>query len=298
VSVSPSGQISVHRQGANYSAGAQQTKLSSAVGGRITVARYILASTPVNGHVAPMIGVATTLVEAGHHVRFLTGALFQEAVETAGVRYVPLPAAVDYDARDLDAVFPDRPEGPGLRRLTFDMRHTLLEPMPTQAEALRHLVDAEPVDAVLVGSGFLGAVPMLLDPRPRPAVVGVGVLPLTLSSRDTAPFGLGMPPSANAAGRVRNRLLSLVVRHAVFGADQRRLDRTLHQMGLPASPVFFLDWAQLADRVLQLSVPGFEYPRSDLPGHVRFVGIAPAYSAAGDWSPPPSCWPPAGRAGG
>jgi UDP:flavonoid glycosyltransferase YjiC (YdhE family) len=251
------------------------------------MARYILASTPVHGHVAPMTSIAASLVQAGDQVRFLTGAHFQEAVEAVGAQHVPLPATVDYDARDLDASFPGRAERSGLRKLTFDVRYTFTEPMRAQAEALRAMLDAEPADAVLAESGFLGTLPLLVDPGPRPAVVNVGVLPLTLFSRDTAPFGLGIPPSSSTVGRLRNRLLSLVVRGVVFGANQRRLNRTLREMGLPASPAFFLDWPRLADRALQLSVPSFEYPRSDLPGQVRFVGTPPAHGAARDWTPPP-----------
>jgi hypothetical protein len=203
---------------------------------------------------------------------------------------VPLPASVDYDARDLDAAFPGRAGRSGLRKLTFDVRHTFTEPMRAQAEALRAMLDAEPADAVLAETGFVGTLPLLVDPRPRPPVVNVGVLPMTLFSRDTAPFGLVIPPSSSIAGRLRNGLLSFVVRGVVFGANQRRLNRTLGEMGLPASPAFFLDWPRLADRALQLSVPSFEYPRSDLPGQVRFVGTPPppaAHGAARDWTPPP-----------
>ena len=76
------------------------------------MARYLLASTPVHGHVAPMTNIAAALVRAGHRVRFLTGARFREAVEAAGGQHVPLPAAVDYDARDLDAAFRAGPSAP------------------------------------------------------------------------------------------------------------------------------------------------------------------------------------------
>jgi UDP:flavonoid glycosyltransferase YjiC (YdhE family) len=243
------------------------------------MARYLLASSPVHGHVVPMTNIAAGLVRAGHRVRFLTGAQFREAVEAAGAQHVALPAAVDYDARDLDAAFPGRSERSGLRKLTFDVQHTFVEPVRAQAEALRVMLDAEPVDAILAETVFLGVLPLLVDPRPRPAVVSVGITVLPLLSRDTAPFGLGLPPSSSAAGRVRNWMLNLLVRRVVFGPNQRRLNRTLRDMGLPNLPAFFLDWPRLADRLLQLGVPGFEYPRSDLPAQVRFVGPPPAYDA-------------------
>jgi UDP:flavonoid glycosyltransferase YjiC (YdhE family) len=55
-----------------------------------------------------MTSIAASLVQAGDQVRFLTGAHFQEAVEAVGAQHVPLPATVDYDARDLNAAFPGR----------------------------------------------------------------------------------------------------------------------------------------------------------------------------------------------
>jgi UDP:flavonoid glycosyltransferase YjiC (YdhE family) len=76
----------------------------------------------------------------------------------------------------------------------------------------------------------------------------------------------------------------------VFGPNQRRLNRTLRDMDLPDSAAFFFDWPRLADRFLQLSVPGFEYPRSDLPAQVRFVGPPPAHDAIRNQTPPP-WWP-------
>jgi MGT family glycosyltransferase len=250
------------------------------------MARYLLASSPVHGHVAPMANIAAILVRAGHRVRFLTGALFREAVEATGAQHVALPAAVDYDARDLDAAFPGRAERSGLRKLTFDVQHTFVEPIRVQAEAMRAALDAEPVDAVLAETAFLGVLPMLVDPRPRPPVVSVGITVVTLASRDTAPFGLGLPPSSSSLGRVRNQLLNLLVRRIVFGPNQRRLSRILRGMGLAGAPAFFLEWPRLADRILQLGVPSFEYPRSDLPEQVRFVGPPPAHAAAGDRTPP------------
>jgi UDP:flavonoid glycosyltransferase YjiC (YdhE family) len=251
------------------------------------MARYLLASTPVHGHVAPMTNIAAGLVRAGHRVRFLTGAHFRETVEGAGGQHVALPAAADYDARDMDAAFPGRGTRSGLRKLTFDVHHTFIEPVRAQAEAIRAVLDVEPVDAILAETAFLGILPLLVDPRPRPAVVSVGITVLPLQSRDTAPFGLGLPPSSSAAGRVRNWLLNLLVRRVVFGPNQRRLNRTLGAMGLANSPVFFFDWPRLADRVLQLSVPGLEYPRSDLPAHVRFVGVPRAHDAIHQRTPPP-----------
>lgn len=244
--------------------------------------RFVIASSPIHGHVAPLARIAAHLVEAGHEVTFLTGSRFRQPVENAGARHVPLPAAVDYDAQDLNASFPGRSQLSGMRQIVFDIQHTFIGPMAGQAAVLRELA----ADIILAETAFLGAVPLLVDgERPRPPIVNIGITPLTLSSRDTAPWGPGLPP-----GRLRNRLLTVAVQRLVFGGNQRYLNRTLHQMGLPACPVFVLDWPRLADRVLQLGVPGFEHPRSDLPSHVRFVGAVPSQPVAEGWAPPP-WWP-------
>jgi len=41
----------------------------------------LLCSTPVHGHVTPLLAVARHLVAGGHRVRFLTGARYRDAVE-------------------------------------------------------------------------------------------------------------------------------------------------------------------------------------------------------------------------
>ena len=68
----------------------------------------LLCSTPVHGHVTPLLAVARFLVERGHRVRFLTGERYRDAVATTGATYLPLPAEADYDDTDMDAAFPGR----------------------------------------------------------------------------------------------------------------------------------------------------------------------------------------------
>ena len=44
----------------------------------------LLASTPVRGHVTPLLSVAASLIAAGDRVRFLTGARYREEVLATG----------------------------------------------------------------------------------------------------------------------------------------------------------------------------------------------------------------------
>ena len=70
--------------------------------------RYLIAATPVHGHVMPMLAIAKGLTGRGHEVRVLTGSRFAGAAAAAGADHVPFPPPADYDDRDPDAAFPQR----------------------------------------------------------------------------------------------------------------------------------------------------------------------------------------------
>ncbi len=251
--------------------------------------RYLIAATPVHGHVMPMLAIAKGLTDRGHHVRVLTGSRFASAVAAAGAEHVALPPPADYDDRDPDTAFPQRRELTGLARLRFDMDNIFINPIPAQAAAVSELL-ADPADAVLTDSAFLGAIHLLLQPRTQRPSVGIcGVFPLSVSSRDTAPFGLGLPPSSTHVGRARNHLLNLLTQRLAFAGCQRHFQRVIGDLDLPVPDLFYLDaLPHLADRFLQLTVPGFEYPRSDQPPSVVFAG--PVLPAASATVPLPDWW--------
>jgi UDP:flavonoid glycosyltransferase YjiC (YdhE family) len=67
-------------------------------------------------------------------------------------------------------------------------------------------------------------------------------------------------------------VLNVAAQKALLRASHRSANTMLRALGLPKLPVFLLDSAVLADRLIVPTVPEFEYHRSDLPDHVRFVG--------------------------
>lgn len=235
------------------------------------MARYLLAATPMAGHVAPMLALAVDLRRRGHQVRFLTGTSFREKVAAQGI---PCPD-VAIDA----AVAPAehrRGRPPGLlsrwRTGRSDLRTGFLDPIVAQFRALTTELDRTDIDALFVDVMFTGAIPLVSVGTGRPPVLACGVVPLMLSSADTPPFGMGWQPRSGRDYTAMNRF----VQHVLFGGDQRRLDAILRELGLGPAPRFLLDWPALADRLLQFTVPGFEYPRGDLPQSVVFTGPIPA----------------------
>ncbi|MFC8047049.1 glycosyltransferase [Nocardia sp. NPDC057353] len=239
---------------------------------------YLLASVPIHGHVTPMLGIAADLVRRGERVTVLTGARFADAVAGTGSEFVPLPADADYDDRTLAEANPDRPTG--IAGLRYDIAQTFLVPARAQYAALRELTlaAAAPPDVVLADPTFMGAVLLAgHDRAERPPVLVAGVLPLPLSSAHVAPFGLGIRPWEGPLNRPRNALLRGVVGR-LFAPVQAELDGVFRDIHGRDAGAFVLDLLRTVDAVVQLSVPGFEYPRPDATVPIRFAGpiIPPA----------------------
>jgi UDP:flavonoid glycosyltransferase YjiC (YdhE family) len=248
----------------------------------------LLAANVADGHVAPMLGVAEHFAASGHRVRFLAGDRFAEAVRGAGAEFLPWPAEAQVDQQavisELDAA---GGRLSGTKAIVRDIDRIFVAPAPAQYAALREAMDAEHTDAVLSENTVVGAAALAFSSGPRPPLVACGILPLGLSSIDTAPWGLGILPRADAVGHLRNRFLNWWARSVTLRAPQQQAADLIRSLSASDLDVFFLDWGVRAERYAQFTVAGFEYPRSDLPSNVRFVGPVIRASARGaglpDW---------------
>jgi MGT family glycosyltransferase len=241
------------------------------------MSNYLITCTPAHGHVMPLLQIARHLIARGDEVSFLTSARYAERVTAAGARFVALPAEADVDLDDADGAFPERAGLTGPAALRFDMSNLFIRPGSAQLAAVRAELAARPFDAVLTEPLFIGgALLQLLPTHERPPVVVLGIFPLGVRSRDTAPFGLGVTPMPGPIGRVRNAALRTVAERAIFGGVQREADAMARRETGRGLGGFVLDWAGRADAYVQFTVPEFEYPRTDLPDTVHFAGALPA----------------------
>lgn len=253
------------------------------------MARYLLAATALPGHVQPLLAVARHLRAAGHQVCFHTASAFRAQVERTGAVFEPFEADIDHDHHALEQKFPQQRLLPaGHARLCFGLRHFFADAIAPQCQGLRRILQRFAADAILTDTMFCGTFPLLLGPRQeRPPIVALGITALALSSVDAAAFGLGMPPPTTPQARQQNRALQATLQRTAFGEVQRHFDTVLQQLGRPPLPAFFADaMVTLPDLYLQLTAQAFEYPRSDLPASVRFVGplLAPPVQ---HFTPPP-----------
>jgi MGT family glycosyltransferase len=237
--------------------------------------RFVLCTTPAQGHTAPLVAVARRLVDEGHEVLFFTTEHYRATVEATGARFVPF--ADEYDAHDLMVANPERESSSkrGVRGVKDDLRRIFIGPLPGQARDLRAILDGFAADCILVDSMFLGALPLALGPRPdRPALACVGVMPYSSNSRDTAPFGVAFQPGSGPLRRVRNVSMNWATEHFALADIQRFARHRLAEAGVAGGfRGYFIDLQpKVVDTYLQATVAGFEYPRSDLAASVRFVG--------------------------
>ena len=253
--------------------------------------RYVLCTTPALGHTAPLLALASRLVDDGHDVVFFTTPHYRARVAATGASFVPF--ADEYDAHDLMVANPERESSSkrGVRGVKDDLRRIFIGPIPGQYRDLRAILAKQPADAIVVDSMFLGALPMALGPREeRPVLACVGVMPYGALSRDTAPFGVAFQPGSGRLARARNRSMNWVIEHGALADIQRFARHRLAEAGVARRgrfPGYFIDLpSKVMDAYLQATVPGFEYPRSDLAPTVRFVGPILAPPAA-DFDEPP-----------
>jgi MGT family glycosyltransferase len=254
------------------------------------VATILMPSSPIYGHVAPMLVIGADLVRRGHEVVVLTGRKYEDAVRRADLGFVPLPADVDYDDADLDAWLPGRDRFRGLAAVRYDLIGMFVRVIPGQHRALTAELASGRYDMVVSEGVFMGALPtLLIAPREqRVPIVNVSALPVTMTSIDSAPFGPALTPGRGPLARLRNRTMNALVHRGPLKPIQEAVVAALAEVGAPQPEGNFFDQPYRFDTTFQLSAAGIEYPRRELPASVRFVG--PLRTAAARPVPLPSWW--------
>ncbi len=246
------------------------------------MARYLFATVPADGHTLPALPIARALIERGHSVRWYAGAKYAEKIGAAGAAHAPM-GVHDYSLRGLDEFYPRRRELRGMAKLQFDMVDAFARPAGDHVPALLDLLDEEPADVIVADTGMLAAL-LVAQLRGLPlAVVGISVV--GFPSRDLPPFGLGLAPSSGLLSRIRNRALDLLTRRVLFRPMTRVVNEIRSDLGLPTKDDMVFEYALGADLYLQMGAEGFEYPRSDLPPILRYVG-PPRQVSDPSWQPP------------
>ncbi len=251
------------------------------------MSRFLVATYPSPGHVNPAFAVVEELTGRGHEVRWYTGRRFAEVVAKSGAHFSPMPDALDWDYADLDAGFPGRAGLKGLKQNKFDIAEIFVRPLRDHLPALKALLVDEPADVFVSHTAFYGG--GWLHELGGPPNATLGDTCLAYPSRDTAPYGMGAQPRGGWVGHFRNRAFDAIGRATVLAPATKAAREVRSELGLPSTPIRGLEFGLSQYLHVQLCPRGFEYPRSDLPSHVHFVG-APVPPKPAEFDPP-SWWP-------
>lgn len=259
------------------------------------MARLLVATVPLTGHVHPMLLLVRALIARGHHVQWYAAKKFARAIQATGAAFAPMRAAHDWDDADVLAALPALRGKRGLARVKAQLQAMFIDPAPDQLRDLEALVGEARPDAVLADQAHLGAA--LCAEKHGLPWIGLGISALMTPSVDTAPFGSARRPAREGEPRWIYRLLNWLIFRVVFRGVNRAYQRARAAAGLPATERTYFD--VMSPRLyLQPTVPAFEYPRSDLPPQVQFIG--PLVPASAPPAELPAWWSDleAARAGG
>jgi len=246
------------------------------------LSKFVFAVFPVSGHINPGLPIARELIRHGHDVRWYSTPRFKASIEKAGARFVPYKRAFAFDEEHVDQL-EGRPAAGGLKQLQWDLEHLFVAQLPNQFADIEEELRREPADAILSDNASI--VCTLVSEKLGIPFMVFGITIMSFSSRDTAPFGLAMMPSSSPLGRLRNRILYWLNDRVIFRKAVQRYARIRRELQLPPLKESPFDFSKRAALYLQGSGPSFEYPRTDLPTTVRWIGASIPEPPA-NWQPP------------
>lgn len=231
------------------------------------MAKFLVATMPIPGHVLPLQPVVRRLIEQGHQVVWYGSRFMQAGIEASGARFEPIRSTLDFGDSDYNRHFSERARFKGLAQLRFDFKHVFVDPIAGYLQDLRAIQRGFGADVLLTDSGVAAA--KILSHQDGLPWAALNISVLALPSDDVAPFGLGLLPGTTRFGRLRNRLLYKLVDRLIFRDVQQHYDTAATHHGWP---IFPFRPAASPYLYLQPSIPDFEYPRRDLPPQVHFIG--------------------------
>ena len=241
--------------------------------------RILFANFPADGHFNPLTGLAKHLVTLGYDVRWYTSKSYAPKLQKLKIPHYPFKKAVDVSDSNFDKAFPGRvKQRTQIGKLKFDLIHAFILRAPEYYADILEIYKEFPFDLLVADCAFT-AIPFVKEAMNIP-VVAIGVFPLTESSVDLPPIGLGMEPSYTIFGKIKQALLRRFSHSILFKQPNKIMHQLLDANNIAHNRENVFDMLiQKSDLLLQSGTPGFEYYRSDKSKHVHFIGPLLPYDA-------------------
>ncbi|GLZ36316.1 glycosyl transferase [Lentzea sp. NBRC 105346] len=227
------------------------------------MARFVFATHAASAHVSPLIPVARELVSRGHEITWYTGKSHQAKIEQVAT-YAPPTHGQFTDFERLEQENPEIIDMNRVERSAWFLSEIWAKSTEGQYHDLKAI--CRPGDVLLADSGFWAA--NLLHEKDGVVWATVCQSPMSIPDPNLPPFGTGWQPGTTDWHRRRDRRGHEENMVKVFGPASTRINAVRKTLNLPETrgqkPTPYL--------FMQATIPSFEYPRTSLPGQVRFIG--------------------------
>jgi len=255
--------------------------------------RILIATVPFSGHFNPLTGVAARLREEGHDVRWYAAPSFVPRVEALGITAVPFRSANAVTEETLPELFPERARLRGPKLISFEFARVFTDNIPGYVADITELHASWPFERLVCDEAFYAAA--ILGPKLGVPLHIISPGPSLIPSRDVPPPFFGLRPARNVAVRIVHGAVRRMV-HATMKEGLLTFNRARAEAGqAPLKPADLFAWqSAVAVRTYQAGLPETDFPRTDAPANLEYVGsLVPFTSptAAGPVLERVAAWP-------
>jgi UDP:flavonoid glycosyltransferase YjiC (YdhE family) len=243
--------------------------------------KILFASVPADGHFNPLTGLAVYLREKGHDVRWYTGPSYAKKLAQLGVPHFPFERATDVNGENIAERFPEYASlGVGPKAIAFALEKVFFGNLEAHLRDITALYAGFPFEAIVYDGAFyagrlvsekLGVAAYPIWPGPTPAP----------TSKEAPPPFFGLKPARSPFGKLRDRIVWMMLASSMKGG-MRIWTELRAREGLPPFRGSLMDVHNDTSRMMfMIGAPGLDFPRSDWPKNMRFVGALMPHKKAG-----------------
>lgn len=236
------------------------------------MAKFLITTWPLSGHIYPNIALAHALRERGHEVAIYTGAVACSVVEREDFTCFPFKKLDGEAFKQLMASGYWTPHfGKRVMKQRAVYRAWLVDTVPAQLSDLEEILPAWSPNVIICDPAMWGPILVLSETHDVSVAIFSYTTGCLLPGREVPLPGMGLPPPRNWGTRLLTEIVRLVTH--LLTADIRRAGNDLRRSyGLPPISGTVTEYAGQMPLYLVTSTPAFDYERGDLPSNVHYVG--------------------------
>jgi MGT family glycosyltransferase len=235
------------------------------------MAKILVASVPLSGHVNPAVPLVKLLIGRGHEVCWYSGKHYKKVIQDSGAKFFSFQKAKDFHDSSISTDFPKLPYSSLLKHASYYIRHVFYDNMPGQYSDLCEILKEFAADLILTDEWFTGVIP-LAEKKIIPWVCYCNS-PLFFYSKEIPFPGAGIFPDSSILGINRNIIVNWMVTKLFFAKTQSYINSIRRTLGLdPMQNFFLINNIFISTLFVKFNTLAFEINWKDLPEQIRFTG--------------------------